>query len=140
MERHLLMLIAQVDTSLKHIDATASLIQSHGWGLTAIALIVTLMLVLFAINMIDARRREQRYVEENLGREKDMKDRIRTMEDRQYAEMKGLVTGYHQALTEQTTVCRELSVVLNATKDELEVFRQLRESAPHNHNAKREQA
>jgi hypothetical protein len=131
--------LAQVDTSLKHIDETANLIQSHGWGLTAIALIVTLMLVLFAINMIDARRREQRYVEENLAREKDMKERIRSMEDRQYAEMKGIVTGYHQALTEQTTVCRELSVVLNDTKDELAVFRQLREQTTCKPPSKREQ-
>lgn len=121
------MLLAQ--TSLEHIDQTATLINSHGWGLTAIALVVSLMLVLFAVSMMDARKREQRYVEESRSREGDMKSRIQTMEDRQYREMASMATGYHKALTEQTAVCHDLTVVMRDTTKELALCRQSRERA-----------
>jgi len=113
--------------ALEHIDETANLIQSHGWGLAAIAIIVTLMLTLFAINMVDARKREQRYVEESRGRENDMKSRITTMEDRQYREMASMSLGYHKALVEQTAVCQELGGIMRETTRELAACRRGRE-------------
>lgn len=122
-----MILIAQA--TLEHIDETANLIQSHGWGLTAIALVVSLMLVLFAVSMMDARKREQRYVEESRGRENDMKSRISTMEDRQYREMASMAVDYHKAITEQTAVCHELTVVMQDTTKELAACRRSRESA-----------
>ncbi len=115
--------------ALEHIDETANLIQSHGWGLAAIAIIVTLMLVLFSINMVDARKREQRYVEESRGRENDMKSRIQTMEERQYREMASMAVGYHKAITEQTAVCQELGGIMKETTAELAACRRSRESA-----------
>lgn len=115
--------------TMTQIDETATLIQSHGWGLVAIAIIVLLMLTLFTINMVDARNRERRYVQENLEREKDMKERIRTMEDRQFTEISDLVTGYHRAITEQAQTCRDLVETMKETLEELTASRRQRESA-----------
>jgi hypothetical protein len=120
----MLVMLAQ---TMHQIDETATLIQSHGWGLVAIAIIVLLMLTLFTINMVDARNRERRYVQENLEREKDMKERIRTMEDRQFTEISGLVTGYHRAITEQASTCRDLVETMRETLEELTASRRQRE-------------
>jgi hypothetical protein len=90
-------------------------------------LIVTLMLILFAINMIDARKREQRYVDENLAREKEMKVRIQTMEDRQYAELKAITMDYHHAITAQSQVCHDLNETMKETMEELAHCRTSRE-------------
>lgn len=119
------MIFAQA--GLKQIDETAMLISSHGWGLTAIALIVVIMLVLFGVFMFDSRNREKRFVEDAKSRESEMKARITTMEDRQYREMASFATGYHKALTEQTAVCHDLAVVMKDTTKELALCRQGRE-------------
>ena len=113
--------------AIQHIDETATLIQSHGWGLAAIAIIVTLMLTLFAINMVDARKREQRYVEENREREDEMQTRLDKMETRQFSEIAGMAKGYNQAIVEQTAVCRELAVIMKDTTHELALALQSRE-------------
>lgn len=113
--------------AIQHIDETATLIQSHGWGLAAIAIIVTLMLTLFGVSLYDARNREKRYVEENREREDEMQSRLDKMETRQFSEIATMASGYNRAITEQTAVCRELAVIMKDTTTELALARQSRE-------------
>lgn len=113
--------------AIQHIDETATLIQSHGWGLAAIAIIVTLMLTLFGVSLYDARNREKRYVEENREREDEMQSRLDKMETRQFSEIATMASGYNRAITEQTAVCRELAVIMKDTTAELALARQSRE-------------